>query len=184
MIAFIENIDAVILLWLQSLRGPMDAVITFITHLADHGYLWIGVAILLLFFKQTRKGGVAALIALTCGLIITNLCIKNAVARIRPYETIEGLYSMIGVMKDWSFPSGHTTASFAAATALAMSLGKKFGIPALILAALIALSRLYVGVHYPSDVLAGAIIGTLCGIIGALCAKAIFNAIQKKRRAK
>ncbi len=182
MIPFIENLDATILLWFQSLRGPLDAVVTFITHLADHGYLWILVALVLLLFRKTRKGGFAVAIALACGVLITNLCIKNAVARIRPYETIEGLYSIIGKMDDWSFPSGHTTASFAAATAMALTLGKKFGLPAFILAALIALSRLYVGVHYPSDVLAGVIIGLVSGLVGSLVVKAIVNAWKKKGR--
>lgn len=182
MVAFINDLDAVILLWIQAnLRGPLDAVVTFITHLADHGYLWILIALILLLIRKTRKGGCAAAIALACGALITNLCIKNAVARIRPYETIEGLYSLIGRMEDWSFPSGHTTASFAAATAMASTLGKKFGIPAFILAILIALSRLYVGVHYPSDVLAGVIIGIVSGLIGSFAVKVIVKTWQKKR---
>ncbi len=184
MIPFIENLDAVILLWIQAnLRGPLDGVVTFVTHLADHGYLWILIALVLVLIRKTRAGGSAAAVALACGLLITNICIKNAVARIRPYETIEGLTSLIGIMEDWSFPSGHTTASFAAATAIAIMLGKRFGIPALILALFIALSRLYVGVHYPSDVLAGVIIGVVCGVLGSIIVRAIVKAWRKKGRA-
>ena len=182
MIPFIESLDATILLWFQSLRGPLDGIVTIITHLADHGYLWMLVALVLVLIRKTRKAGFAVAIALACGVLITNLFIKNAVARIRPYETIEGLYSLIGPMKDWSFPSGHTTASFAAATAIAFTLDKRFSIPAIILAVLIAISRLYVGVHYPTDVLAGAVIGFICGVISSTIVKAIAKAWAKRKK--
>ena len=172
-------LDGAILLWIQAhLRGPLDGVATFITHLGDTGWLWILLGVVLLCFKKTRAGGLAALLALLFGLLITNIALKNLVARIRPYELVTGLTSLIGPMGDWSFPSGHACSSFAASVALAQMLGKRVGIPALILAALISFSRLYVGVHYPSDVLCGLVIGVLCG----LAAAAIVKALQKKRR--
>ena len=93
------------------------------------------------------------------GALITNVTLKNLVARTRPYEVVEGLVLLIEKQRDYSFPSGHTCASFAAAGVYWRMLPKKFGIPLVILAAMIAFSRLYVGVHYPTDVLAGLLIG-------------------------
>lgn len=168
---FIEQFDAGILLWLQNLRGPLDSVVTFITHLGDKGYLWIALGVILLLFRRTRRGGFAVLLALLINMFVTNVWLKNAVERVRPYNVIEGLSSLIGEMSSWSFPSGHTSSSFAAAIAAALMTGRKIGIPAIILATLISLSRLYIGVHYPTDVLAGVVIGAVCGIIASLIIK-------------
>jgi len=93
---------------------------------------------------------------------------------------IDGLNCLVGVQKDPSFPSGHTTSSFAVAWIIFKKLPKKFGIPALILAALIALSRLYVGVHYPTDVLAGVFIGILLGILAIIITDRLFERFKKK----
>ena len=95
--------------------------------------------------------------------LATNVLLKNLVHRIRPYVALENLSILVSEPSDWSFPSGHATASFAAAWALFRLAPKKVGVPALLLAILIALSRLYEGVHYPTDVLAGAAIGILSG---------------------
>lgn len=178
--SFIEQFDSSILLWLQNLRGPLDSVVTFITRLGDKGYLWIALAVILLLFRKTRRGGFAVLLALVCNLFITNVWLKNAVERVRPYDMIEGLRSLIGEVSSWSFPSGHTSSSFAAAVAVALTFGRKIGVPAIILAVLISLSRLYIGVHYPTDVLAGAVIGTICGIVATLIVKAFMR--KKNRR--
>ena len=86
-------------------------------------------------------------------------CVKNLVARTRPYEVVEGLVPLISKPTDYSFPSGHTCASFACTLVLYRILPKKYGVPAVLLAALIAFSRLYVGVHYPTDVLGGLAVG-------------------------
>ena len=98
-------------------------------------------------------------------LLLNNLLLKNLVARIRPYETVEGLSRIIEAQVDLSFPSGHAGSSFAAAAAIYLSCPRRIGIPALVLAALISLSRLYVGVHYPTDVICGALIGTAVAIV-------------------
>ena len=99
--------------------------------------------------------------ALAIGALITNVALKNIIARIRPYEVVEGLKLLIEPQSDFSFPSGHTCASIGAALAMYPFLERKWGIPLVILAVLISLSRLYVGVHYPTDVLGGAVVGVL-----------------------
>ena len=98
------------------------------------------------------------------GLLITNLILKNAVQRIRPCDLNAAVELLIERPHDWSFPSGHTTSSFAAAAALLYA-NKKMGIPALILASLIAFSRLYLYVHFPTDILAGILIGVACALL-------------------
>ena len=109
---------------------------------------------------------------------------KNLSARIRPFNadpTFENLYGIFNGFKDWSFPSGHTSASFAAALAIILWDRKK-GIPAVILAALIAVSRLYLTVHYPTDVLASLLLGSLYGVIGYFVTKLIMNRSEKARK--
>lgn len=161
--------DGEILLWIQErVRAEgLTGVMRAITHLGDAGALWVLLAVVLLMMKRTRRLGAACASALAMGALATNVLLKNAVHRIRPYVALEKLSILVSEPSDFSFPSGHATASFAAAWALFRLAPKKVGVPALVLAALIALSRLYVGVHYPTDVLAGAIIGILAGEISA-----------------
>ena len=111
-------------------------------------------------------------------LLINNVIIKNLVARPRPYTMVEGLNRIIEAQSDMSFPSGHTSSSFAAAMVIYCMCPKKISIPALILAALISLSRIYVGVHYPTDVLAGALVG---GAIAVLVCKIYRAKFEKKK---
>ncbi len=155
-----------ILTWIQeSLR--LDAAtpaVLFITRLGDDGIFWIALTLALLIFRRTRRLGVFCAGAMFAGLVVTNVVLKNWVARVRPYEVIPGLDCLVGVQKDFSFPSGHATNSLACSWVLFRRAPKKWGAAALALAILIALSRLYVGVHYPTDVLAGAAIG-----IGSAC---------------
>lgn len=161
------TIDGNILLWIQEYfrQDFMTPFWKFITFLGDSGWFWITLSVLLLLSKQTRRTGVTALLALGLGALITNVALKNMVARIRPYEVIEGLVLLVKEQSDFSFPSGHSCASFAAAVVYYKMLPKKYGISAVILAALIAFSRLYVGVHYPSDVIAGSVIGILVALL-------------------
>lgn len=160
------HVDATILLWIQThMRNEIcTQIFTKLTHLGDAGWFWLVCAALLLWKPKTREIGKMAIIAMGFNLIVNNLLLKNIVARTRPYEAIIGLKCLIPAQVDFSFPSGHTGASFAAAVVFFRKLPKRYGIPALVLAVLISFSRLYVGVHYPSDVLAGALIG----IMGAL----------------
>lgn len=165
MMSYLLQLDGDILLYIQQyLRHDwMNPFWEFITSLGNAGWFWIVLSVILLLFRRTRKIGITALAALAIGALITNVALKNAVARIRPYEVVDGLKLLIERQHDYSFPSGHTCASFAAAYVYYRTAPKKWGVPAVILAALIAFSRLYVGVHYPSDVLAGLLIGLFAG---------------------
>ena len=145
---------------MSSLRSPvMDKIMWFFSVIGNGGILPIGLTILLLIFVKTRKIGVEALISLLLTFIIANLIIKHAVGRMRPYEAYTYLESLIGKMVDTSFPSGHAANNFAVAIAILIN-NRKIGIPVTIVAAIMAFSRMYNVVHYPTDVLAGIIIGT------------------------
>ena len=154
--------EADILLWIQNnIRNDvLTPIFKFITTLGNAGVIWIVLSVGLLIPKKTRRVGVLALVSLLFSALIDNVILKNVVARTRPYEVIEGLTSLVGVQKDYSFPSGHTGSAFAAAVVMFRELPKKLGIPILVFVCLMGLSRLYVGVHYPSDVLGGVLIGT------------------------
>ena len=160
----VQNLDGEILLQIQQhLRTDMlTPLMKFVTFLGNGGWFWILCAVVLLAIPRTRKTGYAAVLSLIFGVIVTNLLLKNIVARPRPFAEIEALIPLIAKPTDFSFPSGHTTASFAVALVMLRMLPKKIGIPAVVLAALVAFSRLYLGVHYPTDVLAGFVV-TLVG---------------------
>ena len=177
----IQQLDGEILLLIQRyLRTDMlTPFMKSVTFLGNGGWFWILCAVVLLAVPKTRKTGYAAALSLIFGAIVTNLLLKNIVARPRPFAEIEALIPMITKPKDFSFPSGHTTASFAVALVMLRMLPKKFGIPAVVLAALVAFSRLYLGVHYPTDVLAGALVGWL----SALCAMKLVFYWEKRKNA-
>lgn len=158
------------LVWIQqTLRGPLDALARFYTHLGDGGAVWIAFCLVLLLFPKTRKVGAAVALGLVCSLLLTNGIIKNIFRRPRPWLVVEGLVPLVSEPDPNSFPSGHTSAAFAAAGAFFLAASKEWKarwVP-LALAALMGLSRLYVGVHFPSDVVCGLLAGALCGFVGA-----------------
>lgn len=158
---------------------PMDLLMKAITFLGEAGWLWIALGVIFLFFRKTRKMGIAVLGALVLSLIFCNITIKPLVARIRPYDIKEGIDLIISKPSDFSFPSGHTSASFAAAVAI-FACNKKWGIWAVSLAVIIAFTRLYLYVHFPTDVLAGALLGTLCAVISYYIVKFIWQKTVKK----
>ena len=182
----ILNFDATILLWIQNVvRNPvLDVIFKFITHLGDNGYFWIGSALILCIFKKTRKAGIFALMALLFSVIVNNAILKNVIGRIRPYEIIAGLECIIKHAHDASFPSGHTGSSFAAAVVYLRKLPKKISIPMLVMAILISVSRLYVGIHYPTDVIAGAISGAALGLLACLLGEFVIKKWQEKHPKK
>lgn len=181
----IQAMDEGILRWIaEHLRAAwLDPIMVFYTHLGDGGVLFIAAAMILLLFRATRRAGASAGIAMVTGLLITNLTIKPLVARPRPWVVMEGLQTLVTSGDMNSFPSGHTTAAFAFGVALCAVLPQKWAkAAALIAAALMGFSRLYVGVHFPTDVLVGAVIGTVCGLFGAWVTKR-FTAWYRSRKA-
>lgn len=167
MFQFLLELDGEILLWIQNLlrSNLLTPVMVFITTLGNDGAIWILLSLGLLIPKKTRRIGVMMLLSLGVTFLIDNVLLKNLVARIRPYEAINGLERLVEKQKDFSFPSGHAGSAFAAAVILYLGAPGKYGIPAMAFAFLISFSRLYVGVHYPSDVLCGALFGTVIAVI-------------------
>jgi len=172
---FLLNLDGAVLLWVQEhLRGPLsDALFVFYTTLGNAGLVWIAISAFLLLFKRTRRAGVMGLAALLASFVCTNLILKPLVHRIRPWLVVEGLTTLISEGDPHSFPSGHTSAAFAAACAWRQHLPEGWGNLALVCAALMGFSRLYVGVHFPSDVLAGALVGCLSAWVAYQCKKIV-----------
>ena len=167
-----EGFDIPILNWIASnLRCSfLDAVMPLVTVLGDAGIFWMAVAVALLLFKKTRRVGLGIGIAMLAGLLLCNLTLKPLCQRPRPYdyqyETFGKLIPLlIERQHDFSFPSGHTIASFEAAGVIVLN-HKKWGVAALVLAGLIAFSRLYLYVHYPTDVLASIALGFALAVLG------------------
>ena len=136
----------------------LDVFFSTITRFADHGIGWIVLSVLLIAFKKTRKMGISMGLALIIGYITGNMFLKNVIGRVRPYDFAGNIDLLVDRLSDFSFPSGHTLCSFEGAFAVFIR-NKKWGIAAIVFAFLIALSRLYLYVHYPSDVLVGALMG-------------------------
>ena len=173
--AWIQTMDEGVLRWLESLRIPvLNELMIRYTSLGNGRLLFIAAAILMLIFQKTRRSGVASLGAMGFGLLATNLTIKPLVARARPWVVMEGFETLVRSPDMNSFPSGHTCAAFAFAAAVCSTLPWRWGKAAAIAAAvLMGFSRLYVGVHFPSDVLAGALIGILCGALASWLSRKI-----------
>jgi len=161
------SFDLPILEWIRANLWceAMDVAMPIVTMFGDGGIFWIAIAVILFLIPKTRRTGLGMALALTMGLIVCNITLKPLVARIRPYDLQAELGVVVpllnGAMHDFSFPSGHTIASFEGAVVLLRN-NKWMGIPALILACAIAFSRLYLYVHYPTDVLVGALVGAFC----------------------
>lgn len=164
---FLLTLDGNILLWIQEyLRNDLlTPIFKFITSLGNGGMIWIALTVLLVLYPKTRKIGFMCAFALIFSHIANNTVLKNLIARTRPFEHIEKLIVLIDKPSSFSFPSGHTASSFACAWPMLRKLPKRFGVPAIVLAALIGFSRLYIGVHYPSDVLCGMLFGILMGCL-------------------
>lgn len=157
-----------VLLALQKLRNPfLDRMMVCITRLGDSGAVWILLAVIFLFTKDYKICGITIILSLILSGIIGNLVLKNIFARKRPCWINKDIKLLIDMPKDYSFPSGHTSASFASAAAIFLNY-KAVGLAALILAVLIGFSRLYLFVHYLSDVLSGVLLGLCCGGISFL----------------
>lgn len=174
-VEIITNIDFSILDFIQeNIRNAfLDPVMAVLGYLGEAGAVWIILGIVLLFFRKTRPAGVCMLAAMALGYLIGDIGIKHLVARPRPFLVNTDVDLYINAPTSHSFPSGHSTASFAAVTSLFGMLKEKRWIAysALGLAILIVFSRLYNYVHYPSDVLCGILLGVICGLVMALIFK-------------
>ncbi len=165
-----------ILLWIQeNLRGVLDGFWVAVTSLGDGGWFWISLGVAFLLFKKTRIVGITMLVSLMINGLLTNVILKALFARPRPFNVNPELLTLISKPTSFSFPSGHTSVSFAGALVLLKMLPKKAGVPAVILAAMVGFSRMYVGVHYPTDVLGGILVG----MIASAAASCLISYVQK-----
>ena len=157
---------------------------SFFSIIGNKGFIWIAIAVVLLIFKKTRRHGIQLALCLVASLIINNAILKNVVARPRPFTEIEGLTVMLSSKLadagSWSFPSGHAGGSFAAAYSISRSFGKKASL-VWVVAALVALSRPYIGVHYLTDIICGALFATLGAALMCLLWKKLIPAVEKTR---
>ena len=192
---FAEAFDLPILNWIQQNMQStfLDFIMPFITILGDAGIFWIACAVILMFIPKYRKAGFSMGLALIFGVVVCNMILKPLVGRIRPYNynldvlklqwqdfLVHGKL-LVETPHDFSFPSGHTIASFEASVALYKN-DKRLGIPALILAVLITFSRMYLYVHYPTDVIASVILGTIFALIANLIVHSIFAKLSRPQR--
>lgn len=182
------SFDLPILDWIAAnLWCPvLDVAMPIITLLGDAGIFWIAVSVLFMISKKYRKTGIGMMLALLMGLLVCNIWLKPTVARMRPYDFqmeyfLKEIPLLAGAMHDFSFPSGHTIASFEAAVVILLN-NKKLGIAAMILACLIAFSRLYLYVHYPTDVICSVILGTAFAFLGNFLAGKIMGKLPEKLR--
>ncbi len=181
------SFDLPILDWIQAnMTSPLwDKVWPIITMFGDDGIFWIALAVIFLFFPKTRKTGIGMGIALALGLLVCNITLKPLVMRPRPYDFQETQFGILiplltDRMHDYSFPSGHTIASFEAAVVILLN-HKKGGIAALILAFLVAFSRLYLYLHYPTDVIFSVFAGTAFAFLGNYLAGKAMNRLPQNK---
>lgn len=186
------NFDLKVFEWIQQLQttgaaAVLTPLLKAITYLGEGGIIWIIFALILFCTKKYRKAGVAIVAALAVMMVLNNIVIKELIARPRPFNldldwwVAKYTYpDIVSRPSSWSFPSGHSSSAFASAFACAFATRKKsFGIIGFILAILMAFSRVYVEVHYFSDVVAGAIVGVIYGAIGVALAYLIWPFVEK-----
>ena len=176
--AVFSGMDQSITLFIRQLYeiggDPMTKFMEFVSLLGKHGMFLIALSLVLAFFKKTRRFGTAMCAGLFLGALLVNIYLKDAIARPRPYtlDFYRQLWMTVGqnVESDFCFPSGHTNAAFAAMVPVFILGKKRWSWLALVFGVLMGISRIYLVVHFPSDVLAGMITGTVTGMIGTFCA--------------
>lgn len=182
---FITNIDFSILYWIQdNLRNSfMDFVMPLFSNLQDGGLIWISIAVVMLFFKRTRYCGIAVLFAMGIDTLITEYGIKNIVCRVRPCNLVDDVNMLVEKPTSYSFPSNHSASAFAGAVAVMLTIKKKaWTIPAFVFSGIISFSRMYVFVHFPSDVFAGILLGsTVAVLVCYLMKKTGFKALLERK---
>ncbi len=177
--SFDESITLAVHLLYESFGSWLTPVMELISILGKDGIFLIILSLFLVFINPTRRFGTAMAIGLALGALIVNLWLKVVIARPRPYADPNGIYYPLWLLlgshteSDFSFPSGHTNAAFATMIPVFLLGKKSWSWLALVFGVLMGISRIYLVVHFPSDVLGGIITGTFSGIIGAIVAKAI-----------
>ena len=177
----LQSVELNLLDWIQRyLRcGALDAFFPWFTSLANHGEVWIALAVLLLLWRKTRRTGLSVGTGLLLDYAVCNLTLKPLIGRIRPFAVNTAVELLVAAPTDASFPSGHTAVSFAAAGAL-YGAGSPLWKPAAVAAALMAFSRLYLYVHWPTDILGGIVVGWLCGLLGAKIVQKAAKVLRKQ----
>jgi len=177
----IQGIDEAILFYIQNnLRNPViDQVMLFFTALGNSGLIWYAIAVILLFNKRYQRCGITLIISVSLAMLIGDELLKPLFERVRPCNKFPDIAMLLARPKSYSFPSGHAMISFAAACVLNYY-KPLFGILAYILASIIAFSRLYLFVHYPSDVLGGMLFGTICSMLIIYGLNNIFRNIEHR----
>ncbi len=166
-----DGFDYGILDWFAGLHNPvLTEIFKLFTYIGEAGAIWIVIGIILIIRKPTRHIGVTLAVAIILSLAISNGIIKNIVARSRPCWLNPDVKLLIPNPWDYSFPSGHSSAGFASATAI-FAWNRRYGMAALVLAGLIAVTRMYFYVHFPTDIIAGVILGTAYGIVAYIFIK-------------
>lgn len=184
------HFDLSVFQWVQTIHGGfLDKLMVIITSLGEGGIIFIAVALALLCTKKYRKAGVAIIVALLVMEVGNNLILKSIFARPRPFNLDPAVYSwwhevykfpeLVSRPTSYSFPSGHTSSAFAAGIAL-LWYDRKFGIPLTLFAAVMGFSRIYVEVHYCTDVLFGALVGIVYALIGVLIVNKLYPIIMPK----
>ena len=167
--------------WLYQFRNPvMNTISIFFDYAGAHGEIWIAFTLLLLLFRRTRKAGFAMAVALVLYMAAGHFFLKPLFARPRPCDVNTAITILVKRPHGHSFPSGHTASAFAAAFALWLQ-NRKLGVPALVLAAFIAFTRLYLYVHFPTDVLGGLALGLALGALASWIVDGLANKPKKKQ---
>ena len=179
---WIQNMDLSVVRFVREYVSCdfLDFLVPKITLFGEDGIFWIIVSLCLLAFGKTRKVGFAMGLSLIFGLVVGNLTMKPLIGRIRPYE-IDGVAILVEKLSDGSFPSGHTMCCFEGAVSLLLFGCKKWGRPALVLAFLVALSRIYLYVHFPTDVIVGALLGWLFAFVSCKIVTKIYEKVKKTK---
>lgn len=184
------NFDYALLEFFHKLNvGPMgdffDFLMIAITKLGDDGIFLILLSLVLMIFKKTRKVGTAMLGAIIIGALFTNISIKPIIARPRPYFDETGIFHQwwldagAHTESEFSFPSGHTTSAMAAMTGLFFVTNKKVSWTAFIFAVVMGITRIYICVHFPSDVLGGLVVGFIAGLLSYIIVNAVWKSNLK-----
>lgn len=165
MISKIKNIDKKILMYIAKLQKPfLNKIMIFFTVMGNNGVIWLLISVPMLLNYSSRTKGIKLIVSLALAGFMGEIIIKRLVGRERPFDEPDFDDVLIKKPITYSFPSGHTSSSMAAATTISFCF-PHLAVPAFALGIIISFSRLYLQVHYPSDVLAGAALGLICGLI-------------------